>query len=117
MDLPALVFLTIAALVAVGAAVTSWLLRSPWTIRGAARESYECGEVSASDTRFPWRIGFLRFLVVFLLFDLELVLVLPWFWTDGIQSGRGAIGVGMFILTLLWGVWFPIRRGLLGWQK
>ena len=84
--------------------------------RDAQKEAaYECGETPFSDARQPFDVKFYLVGVLFLLFDLETVLLVPWgvlgreLGWEGVASGAVFLGVLAAGLAYAWG------KGVLDW--
>nr|YP_009485714.1 NADH dehydrogenase subunit 3 [Rhynocoris incertis]AVZ00851.1 NADH dehydrogenase subunit 3 [Rhynocoris incertis] len=79
---------------------------------------FECGFDPKSSSRMPFSIQFFLLAVLFLIFDIEIVIILPmiivlkksiltiWFTT-----------VSMFIIILLFGLYHEWKNGVLEWAK
>ena len=85
---------------------------------GAAKASaYECGMTPFGDAREPFPAKFYLVGVLFLLFDLETLLLIPW----GIAAkgaGWEALGVGVLFLGILGvGLAYAWGAGVLDWTR
>ena len=83
---------------------------------------YESGMDPVGDARQPFDVKFYLVAILFLVFDVELVLVLPVLvrFTHFIQIGHGALvfaKVFLFVGTLLLGLVYAGVRGDLSWDK
>nr|YP_004734457.1 NADH dehydrogenase subunit 3 [Agriosphodrus dohrni]ADF65637.1 NADH dehydrogenase subunit 3 [Agriosphodrus dohrni] len=79
---------------------------------------FECGFDPKSSSRMPFSIQFFLLAVLFLIFDIEIVIILPmiivmkssvmmnWFLT-----------VSLFIMILLFGLYHEWNNGVLEWAK
>lgn len=92
--LPLLVLLILAALFAAGSLIVSGLL-APRRPTVAKLAPYECGIVPATDTpeRFPVR--FFLVAMIFIVFDIEIILFYPYALARG---GLGVFGLGVLIV-------------------
>nr|YP_010384982.1 NADH dehydrogenase subunit 3 [Xenophthalmus pinnotheroides]UPL64992.1 NADH dehydrogenase subunit 3 [Xenophthalmus pinnotheroides] len=78
---------------------------------------YECGFDPKESARIPFSLRFFLIAVIFLIFDVEITLLLPiastisfsnifsWFWTSLI-----------FLLILLFGLYYEWYQGALNWS-
>ena len=67
----------VAILIPVGMMQLSWLLRPSVPEKGKTA-TYESGEIPTGDTRIRFNIQYYMVALLFLLFDVETVLILPW---------------------------------------
>lgn len=103
-----------------GTFAASWLLR-PHHPHQEKLATYECGERPSGGAWIQFRIIFYCLALSFVVFDVEVVYLIPWALglNDFAASGQGwyAIGAGglfLFILLLGW-VW-EIRRKAYDWE-
>ena len=74
--------------------------------------SYECGFQPVARARIPFSLKFYLVGVIFLLFDVELVIIIPFFLLG--PGGQGAfIFVYLFFLVLLLGLVHECNEGSL----
>jgi NADH:ubiquinone oxidoreductase subunit 3 (subunit A) len=88
----------------------------------AKATTYECGEAPVGSSWFRFNNRFYLTAILFLVFDVELVLVLPLLvrFTHFLQIGEGAMifaKVFLFVGTLLLGLIYAGVRGDLSWNK
>nr|YP_006665726.1 NADH dehydrogenase subunit 3 [Challia fletcheri]AEP83054.1 NADH dehydrogenase subunit 3 [Challia fletcheri] len=78
--------------------------------------SFECGFDPSSSSRLPFSLRFFLIAVFFLIFDVEIALLLPLVLTLGQvdMSGWFFMGVG-FIVILLLGLFYEWNQGALNW--
>ena len=114
-------FATIALLIPVGMVAVSWLIR-PNVPEAHKSTIYESGEVPTGDTRIPFNIQYYMVALLFVVFDIETVLLFPWalVYTDAI----GEVGLFhalapmlLFIFILLVGLAWAWRQGVVAWAK
>lgn len=81
--------------------------------------TYECGEDPVGDTRIKFNIRFYIIALVFLIFDVEVVLMLPWGVVFRNFPSRGLAFVEMliFVAILLVGLAYVWAKGDLEWVK
>lgn len=116
--LPLLVFLLLAT--GVGTLflfANTWLgprfRRRPTTF---THEPYECGLPSEVQKNFRFGISFYLVAILFLIFDLEVVLLYPVAVELDAYAEVGLIGAGIFIVVLLVAFVYEWRRGALEWK-
>ncbi len=90
--------------------------------RDALKETpYECGIPARGTIQIRFFIRFFLVALLFLLFDLETVLLIPWVLTfrSFLDAGAGDyafIVMGVFLLILVVGLIYEWRKGGLEWQ-
>ena len=108
------VFLT--ALTLVGAAlVIAWLVspRSKNLLKG---EPYECGIPTRGGTWIQFRVGYYLFAILYLVFDVETVLLFPWAVIMKDLGAQGLICVSFFLVVLTLGLAYAWKKGALKWK-
>nr|QIC50524.1 NADH dehydrogenase subunit 3 [Phrynocephalus axillaris] len=76
---------------------------------------YECGFSPLENARLPLSIQFFLVAIFFLLFDLEIALLLPVPWALNISMTTTWMLLLIFLLTL--GLWYEWSQGALDWTK
>ena len=118
-------FLFLGAVLAWGAMLTGHLL-SPKTPRTPfQREAYECGNSTIGPTRVRFRVGYVFFALLFLVFDIETLLLFPAVSAlsaslrgeeTGIVPLLAAGEVMLFVAVLAFGLVWAWRKGALKWD-
>jgi len=116
-----LLFMTaaVAALVAFILVASSLLSRNRPT-RGKAN-TYECGMTPVGDARRPTQARFFVTAVLFILFDIESVFLIP--WALNLKALRGRMGgllffeMLFFLLVLGVGLAYVWKKGGLDWKR
>lgn len=89
----------------------------------AAKEMpYECGVDPAPVPRGPLSIKFYLVAILFLLFDVEVVMLYPW---AVLYRELSEMGLGLFVMKeafifvgiLAFGLLYVLKRGALDWEK
>nr|YP_009472953.1 NADH dehydrogenase subunit 3 [Dalsira scabrata]AST10184.1 NADH dehydrogenase subunit 3 [Dalsira scabrata] len=79
---------------------------------------FECGFDPKSSARLPFSIQFFLIAVLFLIFDIEIAIMLPIMltmkWT---MNSTWMMTVIMFIMTLILGLYHEWNNGVLEWAK
>jgi NADH-quinone oxidoreductase subunit A len=109
-------------LIPVGMMVVSALLR-PSVPESGKRTTYESGEVPTGSTRIRFNIQYYMVAVLFVIFDIETVLIFPWtvIYRHGLENGAGLLTmlgpmlafIGILAVGLAW-AW---RQGAVEWAK
>lgn len=106
----------ITAFVLVGAAllIAMWLApRSSNPIKG---EVYECGIPTRGTSWLQFRVGYYLFAILFLVFDVETVLLFPWATVMKDLGPTGLASVLFFIVVLALGLAYAWKKGALRWK-
>lgn len=83
---------------------------TPYEEKGSA---FECGFHSFQQTRSPFNISFFIFALLFLLFDLEILLVYPYVVSAYTNGSYGLIIMLIFFVMLTLGFVFELGKGAL----
>nr|AVJ52400.1 NADH dehydrogenase subunit 3 [Dalcantha cf. alata YW-2018] len=77
---------------------------------------FECGFDPMSSARMPFSIQFFLIAVLFLIFDVEIVIMLPIIMTMKISLTKvWMMIITMFILTLILGLYYEWKTGSIEW--
>ena len=113
--LPAALMLLVAAgFVGLTMAVTHWL--GPNRKTKIKLESFECGIESKGNARVPFHIKYFLVAILFVLFDVEVIFMYPWavnFKEFGIP---GFVEMIIFIVLLLVGFFYILKKKALEWE-
>jgi NADH-quinone oxidoreductase subunit A len=83
---------------------------------GAAKcAPYECGEIAVGRPWIRLRAAYYIFALVFVIFDIEVVFLIPWAVVYRRLGGIGLIEMGVFVGILTVGLVYAWRKGLLEW--
>ena len=83
----------------------------------AATTTYECGEKPIGEGQVRFNAQFFTFAVVFVVFDILVVLFLLWAYAFRVMTGlqTAMIVLGLFALFVLIGVIFWMKKGTMNW--
>lgn len=108
-------------LIPIGMMTVSYLLR-PSIPETSKRATYESGEVPTGGTRIRVNIQYYMVALLFLVFDIETVLLFPWavVYRDALESPEisllGALGpMLLFVAILIVGLAWAWRKGAVQW--
>ena len=117
--LPALIFLTVATLLA--AVLLGLGMFFGWLgtrHRGDTQKAsqYECGFEAFDDSRARFDVRYYLVAILFIVFDLEIAFLFPWAVSLG-TTGRVGLGVmGVFLAILVVGFIYEWKKGALEWD-
>nr|AVJ52409.1 NADH dehydrogenase subunit 3 [Hyperoncus lateritius] len=79
---------------------------------------FECGFDPMSSSRSPFSIQFFLIAVLFLIFDIEIAILLPIIITmKSTMTSMWMMTIMMFIFTLIAGLYYEWNNGVLEWSK
>jgi NADH-quinone oxidoreductase subunit A len=93
----------------------SWLLRPKWP-SPAKLSSYECGIVTVTEAREKFTVRYYLVAVMFLVFDVETVFLMPWAIQMKELAVFGFVEIGIFLFLLLFGYGYIWSKGALTWE-
>ena len=98
-------------------ALAMWIARliSPRSFNPQKGEAYECGIPTRGESMSQFHVGYYLFAILFLMFDVETVFLLPWA-TVMKDPGIGILGVAVFFGVLVLGLVYAWRKGALEWK-
>nr|WPM97857.1 NADH dehydrogenase subunit 3 [Argyropelecus aculeatus] len=113
--IPTVTFITI-ALSTILALVSFWL---PQLNPNAEKLSpYECGFDPLGSARLPFSLPFFLIAILFLLFDLEIALLLPLPWSDQLAAPLNTLALAAAVLLILTlGLAYEWAQGGLNWAE
>jgi NADH-quinone oxidoreductase subunit A len=112
---PVLILLGVSIANAVGMVVLSHLV-SPFRPTLAKMEPYESGMVPLGDTRERFSVKFYLVAILFIVFDLETVFLIPWGVYFRQLGVFGFVEMLIFIGVLLVGFVYVWKKGALQWD-
>jgi len=103
------VFMVVAALY-----LAIWL--APKSTNAQKGEQYECGIQTRGPSWVQFKVGYYLIAILFLVFDVETVLLFPWATIFRSVGADGLILVGFFIVILALGLVYAWKKGALEWK-
>jgi NADH-quinone oxidoreductase subunit A len=84
-------------------------------------DTFECGIPYADDARGLFNVKFYLVAVVFIVFDVEAIFLMPWAvsFRSFHEAGFGLVMLGelvVFLLVLFIGYYYILRKGALNWE-
>ena len=77
--------------------------------------TYECAETPVGDARIHYNIQYYMIVIVFLIFDVEVLFMYPWAVQLRALGGMGFIEMVLFIEVLIIGLAYAWRKEALEW--
>ena len=117
---PILVQITFAAVLAGVIIVASHFLGQRSRKSSIKDSAYECGIKSEGKTSTRFSVKFYVTAMLFILFDIEVLFLIPWalIYRDFLAEGLPILGPILFFLAVLViGLVYEIRKGGLEWEK
>ena len=113
--LPALLFLAVATGIGIALVVIGNLLGTKRP--GAEKLSpYECGFNAFEDARMPFDVRYYLIAIQFIVFDLEIIFIMPWTLVFQELGARALVTMGLFVGMLFLGFVYVWKRGALEWE-
>ena len=110
------VFLLVAILFVVVVVFVAWLIR-PARPTKEKLTTYECGENPEGSPWVKFNIRFYVVALIFLIFDVEVVLLIPWALVYKVFGFGGFMVGAVFLVLLGLGMAYEWRKGDLEWER
>jgi len=104
---------------AVGPLALAWVwakMYSPQKSGPSKNAVYECGLESTGDAWIKFKPGYYLYAIIFLIFDVEAVFLLPFAVAFGGFSAAQAIDMLVFLLLLVAGLVWACKKQILSWS-
>ncbi len=113
----AVLLASVIGFILVGSAILGSRLLAPYSSSREKQISYECGMLpAAAPVRSQVHIRYYLFAILFLIFDVEAVFLLPWAVTF-LSVGKAAFyEMVLFIAVLGGGLGYAWKKGVLQWK-
>jgi len=113
--IPVLILLVLSVAQAIGMVVLSQVL-SPGRATKSKLSPYESGMTPLGSTRERFSVKFYVVAILFIVFDVETVFLLPWAVQARALGVAGFISVGIFVVILTVGLIYEWKKGALEWD-
>lgn len=110
-----IVVLVTAIIMVTAAVLIGWLL-SPHSTNAQKGEPYECGIPTRGTSWMQFNVGYYLFAILFLMFDVETVLLFPWATISKSFGWMGIASVLFFLFILVLGLAYAWKKGALEWK-
>lgn len=119
-----LIFLFLGAFIAAAAIIVGKLLGFSTKDNGAKLKAYECGIEPFGNARVQFKIGYVLFALIFLVFDVEALFLFPIAvnWHSVVDGSLGIplslvfIDLGFFFAVMVSALAYSWRKGWLKWE-
>jgi len=113
--LPLIVFIGVAAVIGLALLVIAFLVayKQPDPEKLSA---YECGFNAFDDARMKFDVRFYLVAILFIIFDLEISLLIPWVVVAGPLGWFGYCSAMLFLAVLTIGFAYEWKKGALEWD-
>ena len=98
-----------------GAIIIGWLI-APKSTNAQKGEPYECGIPTRGTSWLQFKPGYYLFALLFLMFDVETVLLFPWATITNTLGTNGILAILFFLLILVLGLAYAWKKGALEWK-
>ena len=89
---------------------------SPRSYNPQKMEAYECGIPTRGTSWMQFRVGYYLFAILYLVFDVETVLLFPWATVMRDLGPEGLESVLFFFIILALGLAYAWKKGALKWK-
>lgn len=103
------VFMVVAALL-----IAKWL--APTSNNPHKGDPYECGIPTRGTSWIQFRVGYYLFAILYLVFDVETVLLFPWAVRMKDMGAQGLVCISFFLVILALGLAYAWKKGALKWK-
>ena len=108
------VFITAITLVALALTIARFL--SPRSFNPIKGEAYECGIPTRGTSWMQFKVGYYLFAILFLMFDVEVVFLVPWAVIVREMGMTGLLSILVFMIILTLGLAYAWKKGALEWK-
>ena len=116
MNFTLLITVMLTAVTLVVAAYVIAKLIGPRSYNPVKGEPFECGIPARGGSWLPSHIGYYLFAILFLMFDIETMLLYPWAVVVKQYGSLALVSISFFLLVLVFGLAYAWRKGALEWK-
>ena len=113
--LPTLLFLIVATGIGISLMVIGRLI-GPRRPDAQKLSPYECGFEAFEDARMKFDVRYYLIAIQFIVFDLEIIFLLPWTLVFQELGARALVTMGLFVGMLFLGFIYVWKKGALEWE-
>jgi len=108
------ILFTALVLVGVALVLATWISPRSWNPHKG--QPYECGIPTRGNSWMQFRVGYYLFAILFLVFDVETVLLFPWATVMKDLGAQGLVCVLFFLVVLALGLAYAWKKRALQWK-
>lgn len=116
MGIEAILVFLVATILLVGGGMIASKLLAPTSSNPQKLEPYECGVPTQGPTHVQFKVGYYLFAILFLLFDVEMIFLVPWAVVMNKMGLTALISALFFILILGLGLLYAWKKKALVWE-
>ena len=116
MNFTLLITVMLTAVTLVVAAYVIAKLIGPRSYNPVKGEPFECGIPTRGSSWLPSHVGYYLFAILFLMFDIETMLLYPWAVVVKQYGSLALVSISFFLLVLVFGLAYAWRKGALEWK-
>ncbi len=113
--LPPLLFLLVATGIGIALIVVGNVL-GPKRPSAEKLAPYECGFEAFDNARMQFDVRYYLIAIQFIIFDLEIIFIVPWTLVFLELGARGLVTMGLFVGMLFLGFVYVWKKGALEWE-
>ena len=113
--LPTLLFLIVATGIGIALMVIGRFI-GPRRPDAQKLSPYECGFEAFEDARMKFDVRYYLIAIQFIVFDLEIIFIVPWTLVFQELGARGLVTMGLFVGMLFLGFIYVWKKGALEWE-
>ena len=113
--LPTLLFLIVATGIGISLMVVGRLI-GPRRPDAQKLSPYECGFEAFEDARMKFDVRYYLIAIQFIVFDLEIIFIMPWTLVFQELGARALVTMGLFVGMLFLGFIYVWKKGALEWE-
>ena len=113
--LPTLLFLIVATGIGIALMVAGRFL-GPRRPDAQKLSPYECGFEAFEDARMKFDVRYYLIAILFIVFDLEIIFIVPWTLVFQELGPRALVTMGLFVGMLFLGFVYVWKKGALEWE-
>ena len=113
--LPTLLFLLVATGIGVALIIVGRFL-GPRRPDAQKLSPYECGFEAFEDARMKFDVRYYLIAIQFIVFDLEIIFIVPWTLVFQELGARALVTMGLFVGMLFLGFIYVWKKGALEWE-
>ena len=113
--LPTLLFLIVATGIGIALIIIGNLV-GPKKPSAEKLSPYECGFLPFEDARMQFDVRYYLIAIQFIIFDLEIIFIVPWTQVFMDLGPRALVTMGLFVGMLFLGFIYVWKKGALAWE-